>query len=356
MKRFGNHAGEKCKVSSMEATGASSWLDTMASQRAQSQESLQGTSHPLDTRRFPSRARVIQPIKTMSELSKTPTPDQAEHNAFFPSPYSLSKYTSSKTDFDGADYPNKYAGKRWKVLMIGTDERYLPMQNGKLFSTGNHPVEALLPMYHIDAAGFDIDVATLSGNLVKFEHWAMPGEDEAVKSIYTKYLPKLDKPLKLADIMDTVLSPDSPYIAVFVPGGHGVLAGIPESKEVQEVLKWMTANDRFVITLCHGPSCLLAAALDDKESFPYKGYEICVFPDSLDKGANIEIGYMPGALPWLVGERLKELGVVVLNEGITGQCHQYRKLLTGDSPLASNNLGKLAAPALLAEAERRGEK
>ncbi|MBQ1495452.1 MAG: protein deglycase HchA, partial [Acinetobacter sp.] len=29
--------------------------------------------------------------------------------------------------------------------------------------------------------------------------------------------------------------------------------------------------------------------------------------------------------------------------------HQDRKLLTGDSPLASNNLGKLAAETLLAD-------
>ncbi|MBF4455890.1 hypothetical protein IRT38_11035, partial [Acinetobacter sp. SK-43] len=39
----------------------------------------------------------------------------------------------------------------------------------------------------------------------------------------------------------------------------------------------------------------------------------------------------------------------ILNKGITGQVHQDRKLLTGDSPLASNNLGKLAAETLLAD-------
>lgn len=50
---------------------------------------------------------------------------------------------------------------------------------------------------------------------------------------------------------------------------------------------------------------------------------------------------------WLVGERLRALGVEILNTGITGQCHQDRKLITGDSPLASNKLGKLAADALL---------
>ncbi|MEC8568356.1 MAG: protein deglycase HchA, partial [Pseudomonadota bacterium] len=64
---------------------------------------------------------------------------------------------------------------------------------------------------------------------------------------------------------------------------------------------------------------------------------------------NIDIGYMPGQLPWLVGENLEKLGVKILNKGITGQVHKDRKLLTGDSPLASNNLGKLAATTLLAD-------
>ncbi len=196
--------------------------------------------------------------------------------------------------------------------------------------------------------GFEFDVATLSGNPVKLEMWAMPGEDEAVKSIYAKYLPKLKAPQKLADLLEQAVADDSPYAAVFVPGGHGVLAGIPHSREVKRLLNAFLAKDRYIITLCHGPACLLAPAVEEKpEDYPFKGYEICVFPDALDTGANLEIGYMPGPLPWLVGENLQKLGVKILNKGITGQVHRDRKLLTGDSPLASNNLGKLAAKTLL---------
>lgn len=287
---------------------------------------------------------------TPAEMNMSPTPDAAEHNAFFPSPYSLSQYTSSKTDFDGTQYPNPYTGKKWKVLMIATDERYILMQNGKMFSTGNHPVEMLLPMYHMDKAGFEVDVATLSGNPAKLEMWAMPGEDDAVMSTYQKYLGKLKAPQKLSDVLAGSLGDDSPYIAVFIPGGHGVLAGIPHSPEVKQVLHWAMRQDRHVITLCHGPASLLASAVgEDPANYLFKGYKICVFPDALDQGPNIEIGYMPGQLPWLVGESLAALGVEILNQGITGQCHQDRKLLTGDSPLASNNLGKLAARALLNE-------
>ncbi len=242
-------------------------------------------------------------MNTPASNDKNPTPDLAEDNAFFPSPYSLSQYTSPKTDYDGTTYPTPYAGNK-KVLMIATDERYIQMQNGKFFSTGNHPVEMLLPMFHLDNAGFEIDVATLSGNPAKLEMWAMPKQEQVVLDTFQKYADKLKNPLKLADILENVVGENSPYAAVFIPGGHGVLAKIPHSLEVKKVLKWAVEQDKFIITLCHGPASLLAAAVDEQpENYIFKDYQICVFPDSLDKGANIDIGYMPGALPWLVGER-----------------------------------------------------
>lgn len=236
------------------------------------------------------------------------------------------------------------------MLMVATDERYLQMQNGKFFSTGNHPVETLLPMLHIHKAGFEIDVATLSGNHAKFEMWAMPNEDAAIAEIYAEYLPKLDKPAKLADILDAVTAPDSPYLAVLIPGGHGAFNKLPESREMQRLLDWALANDKFVITLCHGPAALAAAAVGRADAdFPFKGYELCMFPDALDEGANLDIGYMPGKLPWLLAKRLEELGMVVKNSktGIDGSVHKDRRLLTGDSPLAGNALGILAADELL---------
>lgn len=279
-------------------------------------------------------------------LSREPTRDPAEYDAWFPSPYSLSQYIPPKTDFDGADYPNPHKGGK-KILMVATDERYVPTKGDKLFSSGNHPVETMLPMMHLDAAGFDIDVATLSGNPVKFELWAMPAEDEAVAAFYQRYLPRFRDPKKLADVLAGSLED---YAAVLVPGGHGALNDIPESADMAQALNWALENDRYIVTLCHGPACLLApAAADGAADYPFKGYEIVVFPDALDEGANVDIGYIPGHLRWLLAESLEKLGVKVLNTGITGQVHRDRKLLTGDSPLASNALGRLAAEALLAD-------
>lgn len=282
----------------------------------------------------------------MTKLTIEPVKDRAEHNAYFPSDYSLSIYTSPVTNFDGFKFDKSYSGGKYKVLMIATDERYLQMANNKYFSTGNHPVETLLPMLHIDGAGFEIDIATLSGNSVKLEMWAMPEKDESVMNFYNKYLNKFENPLKLDTILDQVTAEDSPYLGVFIPGGHGALINLPESKEVKDVMKWALKNGKKIITLCHGPAALLAGAIDEKE-FLFKGYEMTVFPDSIDEGANQEIGYMPGKLKWLLAEKLESLGVKILNEAISGQVHIDRNLITGDSPLAANNLGIVVADELL---------
>lgn len=269
---------------------------------------------------------------------KRPQPDPAEDNAFFPSAYSLSQFTRPKSDLSGADYPAPYTGPK-KILMIGADERYLLTDNGTFFSTGNHPVETLLPMYHLDKAGFAFDVATVSGNPVKFEFWAMPSEDEEVKGLFGKYRAQFKEPLKLADLVAKGLDE---YAAIFVPGGHGALIGLPESEDVKAVLEWAAAADRFVISLCHGPAAFLAVG----DSDIYRGYKICAFPDALD-AQTPDIGYMPGHLTWKFGEKLQKLGFEIVNKDISGAVHQDRKLLTGDSPLAGNALGKLAADALL---------
>lgn len=273
--------------------------------------------------------------------SKHPQKDPAEENAFFPSAYSLSQFTSPVSDLSDAEYATPYRGAK-KVLVIASDERYLPTDNGTLFSTGNHPVETLVPMYHLHQAGFDFDIATLSGRMAKFEYWAMPHEDKKVMPFFKKYQPQFQAPAKLSDILSK-LTDDSDYAAVFIPGGHGALIGLPESEDVAEVLRWFTHNDRFVISICHGPAAFLA--LRNGEN-PLNGYSLCAFPDAADKQTP-DIGYMPGHLTWYFGEQLKEMGMTLVNTEIKGSVYQDRKLLTGDSPFAANALGKLAAEQLL---------
>ncbi|GAA1809499.1 glyoxalase III HchA [Brevibacterium celere] len=278
-----------------------------------------------------------------SAQDRQPTPDPAENNAYFPSPYSLSQYTAPTTDFDGLGTDETYTGGKWKVLVIATDERYMLMQNETFFSTGNHPVETLLPMYHIAQAGYEIDIATLDGEPGKFEWWAYPKDDEAVTAEWEATKEAFKAPKKLTEVLEQGLDD---YAAIFIPGGHGAMNGIPFSAVLGETLDYFLDNDRLIITLCHGPAALLASGVGRDEN-PFAGYRIVAFPDTLDEGANIEIGYLPGKMPWALGKALTKAGIEIANEDMTGATTRDRNLLTGDSPLAANQLGKDSAKALL---------
>ena len=266
--------------------------------------------------------------------------------SYSPSKLALMLGTVAKTDFENISYP-KYKGKKSKILVIFTEQKNMKMQNGKLFSTGNHPIEALLPMLHLKNAGFDFEIATPSGKPVVFEMWAFPKKDEHVNAIYNEYKSSFERPQKLTDFIATSFSETASYAAVFVPGGHGAMLGIPEDQNVGKVLNWAHENDLFTITLCHGPGSLLTTTLN-KQKFLYEGYKMAVFPDSVDK-MTPKIGYLPGQMPWALSEELKNLGAEIVNTKSDKTVCLDRKLITGASPLASNELGKLAAQILLKE-------
>lgn len=273
-------------------------------------------------------------------------PNLEEDGSYSPSSLALILGTVSKTDFEEIKY-TKYQGDKSKVLVIFTEQKNLEMKNGKSFSTGNHPVEALVPMLHLKNAGFDFEIATPTGKPVVFEMWAFPEQDQQVKAIYNEYKSSFEHPKKLTEFITNSFANDSSYAAVFIPGGHGAMIGIPDDRNVGKVLNWAHQNDLFTITLCHGPGALLSTTLDNQK-FIYDGYKMAVFPDAIDEMTPL-IGYLPGHMILGVSERLKNLGAIIVNTESDKTVCVDRKLITGASPLASNELGKLAANTLLKE-------
>lgn len=273
-------------------------------------------------------------------------PKLESDGSYSPSKMALKMGVSDKTDYENITY-QKYQGKRSKILVIFTEEKNLKMKNGKFFSTGNHPVEALLPMLHLKNAGFEFEIATPTGKPVVFEMWAFPEKDEHVKGIYNENKASFEKPLKLSEFIKSSFDHSESYAAVFVPGGHGAMIGIPEDKNVATILRWANEKDLFTISLCHGPGAFLSTTLGNQE-FLYKGYNMAVFPDSVDNKTPM-FGYLPGKMPYGLSEKLKSLGVNLMNTKMDKTVCVDRRLITGSSPLASNELGKLAANTLLKE-------
>jgi molecular chaperone Hsp31 and glyoxalase 3 len=261
-----------------------------------------------------------------------------------PSPLALKLATSSKTDYDGGAYPDPYKSGKLRVLMICTEESNMTMENGKVFSTGNHPVEIALPMLHLIGAGFEVDIMTPTGAPAAIEMWAMPDQDEHVKKLFRDYDDAFSAPQSLADFAAKDMVAEAQYAAVFIPGGHGAMLGLPENNDLGKVLRWAHDKDIFTLALCHGPAALLAANSND--GFLYAGYKMTVFPDAVDKQTPM-IGYLPGPMPWWVCDSLKALGAEIINTKADKSCHVDRHLVTGASPKAANDFGRLAATTLL---------
>jgi len=271
---------------------------------------------------------------------------------YVPSPMGRLLGVDKMSGYQASDFGGKkYSGEK-KVLVLCTEERYFEMTNGKLFSTGNNVQETMVPLMHLFNGGFTFDVVTPTGKPAILEDWSIPQKDEAVLGFKRKNKPKFNKPRSLKKLVENnELNEASPYIAVFLPGGHGSMVGLPEDENVGKLIRWIETSDRYLVAVCHGPAAMIATAKNNNEPHPYQGYKIVAFPDSGDKQSP-SIGYLPGQLPWLQCEELEKQGIEVINTNITGATHVDRKLISGDSPKACDQLGKITFEALFQEVSK----
>lgn len=269
-------------------------------------------------------------------------------SGYIPSPLGRKLGVDKVSGYKASDFGGKkYTGKM-KVLVLCTEERYFKMTNGKHFSTGNNVQETMVPLMHLVNGGFDFDVATPTGKPAILEEWSVPAKDLAVQSFRRENQIKFNKPLALNQLINNnELNDESDYIALFLPGGHGSMVGLPEDRNVGKLIRWIKTTDRYLVAVCHGPAAMLAK--DNKEeSNPYSGYKMVAFPDKFDKQSP-SLGYLPGQLPWFQCEALEKEGIEIINDKITGATHIDRKLISGDSPKACDDLGKITVEALFNE-------
>lgn len=285
------------------------------------------------------------PVRKLLGLAPQIEPD----GSFRPSKFALRVTTSPTTDYSKKHYTS-YVGRRTKILVIATEQKNMTMANGKKFSTGNHPVETLVPMLHLREAGFEFEIATPTGAPVALEMWAFPSEDADVVALHNEYRSSFENPRSLGDVVASALDQPEKYAAAYLPGGHGAMLGLPEDRNVDTLLRWAHENDLFTISVCHGPAALLATTVDH-QPFLYDGYKMAAFPHAVDRQTPM-IGYMPGHMPWPMSERLEGHGATIINKKADDSVCLDRRLISGASPQAADALGELAATTLLEHAQK----
>lgn len=270
-------------------------------------------------------------------------------SGYIPSPLGRMLGVDKVTGFKATDFGGKkYTGNK-KVLVLCTEERYFKMTNGKLFSTGNNVQETMVPLMHLVNGGFDFDVVTPTGRPAILEEWSVPAKDDAVLKFKKENQTKFDKPLSLAELIDNnELTEESDHIALYLPGGHGSMVGLPDDENVGKLIRWIRSSDRYLVAVCHGPAAMIATTKNNNGPHPYSGYKMVAFPDKFDKQSPA-LGYLPGQLTWFQCEALEKEGIKIINDKITGATHIDRKLISGDSPKACDDLGKITVDALFKE-------
>lgn len=280
-------------------------------------------------------------IKQLFGIAPTPESDGA---GYIPSPLGRLLGVDSRSGYKPTEFGPRYTGNK-RVLVLCTQERYLTMANGAAFSTGHNVQETAVPLMHLQNAGFAFDVVTPTGAPAILEEWSVPRKDAAVLAFMETHRGKFQQPLSLAALVaEGRLSDDSPYVALFLPGGHGAMVGLPDDENVGALIRWVHNTDRYLVAVCHGPAALVAAGANGAN--PYAGYALCAFPDRIDRQSP-SLGYLPGPMPWFQCEKLQEQGMRIVNDGANGATHVDRKLYSGDSPRACDQLGRLVAEALL---------
>jgi len=288
------------------------------------------------------------PIGAQDEWLPTPADElkrSADESAsFYPSAGSRAQGTPCMTGFKELNVEKPYEGEK-KILLLGTSKFLLPCTNGKLFNTGHHSTETLVPMYHFDKAGFKFDVATEDGAPLALEEWTFPlaeGYEDKLHEIRSKVQQQLEMPRKYSDISESL----DGYAAVFIPGGHGPLIDMHTQEPLGRLLRSAHAKGLTTISLCHGPTALRAAAVGG--DFPYKDYKIAVFPDAVDK-TSPSFGYLPGPLRAedTAESHLKDLGCKVQNTEMDDTVVVDRELITGASQLAAQKVAEAAVQVLV---------
>lgn len=143
-------------------------------------------------------------------------------------------------------------------------------------TTGLFISEALHPYNVLTAAGFEVDLASETGNYTP--DWLsqqpdfLSGKELAIwNDTNSEFRKKLDNMPKAADL------DASKYGVFFASAGHAALIDYPTAKGLQKIASQVWANGGIVSSVCHGPA-IFANVIDPANNEPIiKGKRITGF-------------------------------------------------------------------------------
>lgn len=224
-----------------------------------------------------------------------------------------------------------------KILMILTSQATMgntPQPTGVWFE------EVATPYYAFIDAGAEVDIASIAGGKVPIDPHSRQADGANPPSVERfledkAAMARLEGSLKIDGV-----SADG-YAAVFLPGGHGTMWDLPQSRPLADLLSTAWADGKVVAAVCHGPAGLLAAR--DVDGRPLlAGRRVSAFTDSEEAAAGLA-----GTVPFLLETRIRALGARY-ERGPDFQPFAVRdgRLVTGQNPASSEEVARLVLDAV----------
>lgn len=230
-----------------------------------------------------------------------------------------------------------------KILMILTSHAVMG-DTGK--PTGVWFEELATPYYAFIDAGAQVDIASIQGGKLPIDPRSIQPAGENAQSV--------ERFLKDAVAMEKIETSPSieglsvaDYDAVFLPGGHGTMWDLPESKDLATLISRAWSDGKVVAAVCHGPAGLVEAK--DAEGNPIvAGRRVSAFTNSEEDAVGLT-----DAVPFLLETRLRKLGArFELGPDFQPYAVRDGRLVTGQNPASSYEVARLTLEAIGIDAAR----
>jgi len=168
-----------------------------------------------------------------------------------------------------------------KVLAVISTARSLPLSDGSSTSCGYHLCELAEMHKTLTEAGYQVMFATPDGDTPLADAAGvstMKPEERKAYELYVDGLTELLIPYKLSDVTEEMLLH---LHGLFLPGGKGALADLPNQKDLKRILKHMKAHMKPIVAIGHGAAGLIQAP-DRDEAWLFYDYEMTCFPKALE--------------------------------------------------------------------------
>jgi putative intracellular protease/amidase len=181
-----------------------------------------------------------------------------------------------------------------KVLIIVSNANAIGPDNRR---TGTFLPEVAHPYAEFDAAHYQVDFASLSGDTPYLDALNLADDPQNLSFLTGKGWAAMQKAGKLADVEV------SAYDAIFIPGGLAPMVDMPEHPLLKKVIRETYERQAVVGAVCHGPVSLLNVKLSDG-TFLVNGKNIASFTNEEEEN------YAKGDVPFFLETALTKQGAI----------------------------------------------